>query len=154
VWGNVIAEDDVPCAKIRPDFSITHARDAAVSVIGALLAVEVKLLGNLDDAVTQTCAYLRRRVYKICCEREARGEPCHDVFALGIATDGNNIVLVRVASGAPGPGGSFAGAVPCPTTCTSPLVLFNGWLFLLTLKSIPLDADLINEVFLYILYLC
>lgn len=34
------------------------------------------------------------------------------------------------------------------------LVLFNGWLFLLTLKSIPLDADLINEVFLYILYLC
>jgi hypothetical protein len=34
------------------------------------------------------------------------------------------------------------------------LVLFNGWLFLLTLKSIPLDADFINEVFLYILYLC
>jgi hypothetical protein len=34
------------------------------------------------------------------------------------------------------------------------LVLFNGWLFLLSLKSIPLDADLINEVFLYILYLC
>jgi hypothetical protein len=32
------------------------------------------------------------------------------------------------------------------------LVLFNGWLFLLTLKSIPLDADLINEVFLF--YLC
>jgi hypothetical protein len=33
------------------------------------------------------------------------------------------------------------------------LVLFMGWLFLLTWKSFPLEADLINEVFLYTLYL-
>ena len=129
LWQNFIAEDDVPCAKIRPDFTVTHKRDAAVSVVGGLLAVEVKLLGELKKAVTQTCAYLRRRVYKICCEREARGESCDDVFALGVATDGLNVVFVRVASGAPAPGGSFLHAVPCPAWCTQPIALFRGWDF-------------------------
>jgi hypothetical protein len=131
VWANFLAEDDIPCAEIRPDFTITHVCDAAVSVVGALLAVEVKLLGDLAAAITQTCAYLRRRVYKICCERDARGESCSEVFALGVATDGVNVVLVRVRSGAaPPPGGSFVDAQPCPVTCTAPLALFKGWDFL------------------------
>ena len=129
VWRNLLAEDDVNCAKIRPDFTITDHRDAVVSVIGALLVVEVKLPGDLVSAVNQTRAYLRRRVYKLCCERDALGEPCDGIFAIGIATDGIEVVFVRVVSGVPAPGGSFAQAVPCPTSTTEPLPLFRGWSF-------------------------
>lgn len=129
VWRNLLAEDDVNCAKIRPDFTLTDHRDAVVSVIGALLVVEVKLPGDLVSAVIQTCADLRRRVYKLCCERDARGEPCDGIFAIGIATDGIEVVFVRVVSGVPAPGGSFAQAEPCPTSTTEPLPLFRGWSF-------------------------
>lgn len=129
LWRNVLAEDDIPCAKIRPDFTVTHVRDAAVSVVGVLLAIEVTLLWDLESAVTQTCAYLRRRVYKVCCEREARSESCHTVFALGVATDGLRIVFIRVESGAPPPGGSYAHCIPCPVWRTEPIALFEGWNF-------------------------
>jgi hypothetical protein len=93
-----------------------------VSIIGALIIAEVKLPGDLNAAVRQTCAYLRRRVYKLCCERRARGEPFDDIFALGAATDGREVLIVRMLSGAPAaPGGSFQGANPCPSLATPPL---------------------------------
>jgi hypothetical protein len=94
VWHEGRAEDDVPAAKIRPDFLLTHTRDAGASTIGAAIMVEVKLPGCLADASVQLCAYLRRRVYKLCCERHARGEPFDDIFALGAATDGHDILIV------------------------------------------------------------
>lgn len=128
VWGNVFAEDDIDRAKIQPDFTATDVRDSSASTIGALIIIEVKLPGDLTRAVRQTCTYLRRRVYKTCCERDARGESCHSVFALGVATDGYDVVLVRVESGAPPPGASYAGYSPCPTFATESLPLFrNCW---------------------------
>ena len=129
VWHEGRAEDDVPAAKIRPDFLLTHARDAGASTIGAAIMVEVKLPGCLDDASVQLCAYLRRRVYKLCCERRARGEPFDDIFALGAATDGLNVVLVRMLSGAPALGGAFKTAKPCPSVTTRALPLLAGWDF-------------------------
>jgi len=129
VWHEGYAEDDVPTAKVRPDFLLTHVRDAGASTVGAAVMVEVKLPGCIDDAVVQLCAYLRRRVYKLCCERCARGEPFSDVFALGAATDGCGVVLVRMLSGAPAPGASFKGAKPCPSIATAPLPLLADWDF-------------------------
>ena len=129
IWGNAIAEDDVACARIRPDFSLTHARDAAPSTLGALLLVEVKLPGSLTHALRQARAYLRRRVFKLCCERESRGEACDGVFALGIATDGAQLALLRMRSGAPPRGGSYGVAEPCPVVQTAPLALLGDWDF-------------------------
>ena len=125
VWGNLFAEDDVARARIRPDFTVTHARDSAPTVIGGLLLVEVKLPTCLGDALRQVGAYLRRRVYKLCCERDARGEACDSVFALGVATDGLELALVRVNSGAPPASGSYKVAVPCPVIETGPLTLLD-----------------------------
>ena len=129
VWGNAYAEDEVASARIRPDFTVTHARDSAPSTLGALVLVEVKLPGSLDDALRQARAYLRRRVYKLCCERDARGEACDGVFALGMATDGAQLALLRMRSGAPPLGGSYIGAVPCPAVQTVPLTLLGDWDF-------------------------
>jgi hypothetical protein len=129
VWHERFVEDDVAAAKIRPDFSLTHVRDSGVSAIGAAVMIEVKLPGALKDAITQLCAYLRRRTYKLCCERHARGEPFHDVFALGAATDGCKVVLVRMLSGAPAPGSSFVSASPCPSTSSDELPLLDNWDF-------------------------
>ena len=129
VWHEALVEDDVPTAKIRPDFTLTHARDVGVSTIGAAVQVEVKLPGFIKDAVTQVCAYLRRRVYKCCCERHARGEPFDDIFALGVATDGNDVVIVRMLSGAPALGGSFVPCAPCPSISTAKLPLLADWGF-------------------------
>jgi len=119
----------VPITKVRPDFLLTHVRDASASTVGAAVVVEVKLPGCIGDAVVQLCAYLRRRVYKLCCERYARGEPFNDIFALGAATDGCSVVLVRMLSGAPMPGASFDGAKPCPSIATAPLPLLDEWDF-------------------------
>lgn len=121
VWHERTAEDDVAAAKIRPDFTLTHVRDTGVSTVGAAIMIEVKLPNApaLDDAVTKLCAYLRLRVYKLCCERFSRGEPFHDIFALGAASNGRTVVLVRILSGAPAPGGSFPDAVPCPSISTT-----------------------------------
>jgi hypothetical protein len=93
--------------------------------------VEVKLPGEIEDAVTQTCIYLRRRIYRLCKESHARGEPMHSLFALGVATDGQHAVVLRMRSGAPpaGPEHSFALAQPCPVQRSPVLPLLGAWDF-------------------------
>jgi hypothetical protein len=125
IWSGVTAPDDIPKAEMTPDFTATHVRDSALSTLGALLIVEVKLLGDMYNARRQTRIYLRRRVHKLCLEREARGESCEDVFALGVATDGRQVVLMRVDSGAPPAGQSFANAEPCPVVETVAMRLLD-----------------------------
>ena len=66
-------------------------------------------------------------MFKLCCERDARGEACDGVFALGVATDVAQLVLLRVRSGAPPRGGSYGGAEPCPVVQTAPLALLGDW---------------------------
>ena len=129
VWRDKSAPDDVASAHVRPDFTLTGVRDAAPSTIGALLFAEVKLPGALDAAAFQVRAYLRRRVYKLCCEADARGEALDRIFAFGVATDGADVVIARGASGAPALGDSFAGAIPCPVRETARLPLLGDWNF-------------------------
>ena len=129
LWCNALAEDDVAKAKIRPDFTVTHARDSIPSTIGALLLVEVKLPGELPAACAQARAYLRRSIFKRCSEADARGESMDGIFAYALATDGISVVALRMLSGAPPPGASFEGALPCPVV-ESPALPLLHWDFL------------------------
>ena len=47
------------------------------------------------------------------------------LFVLGVATDGVTVALVRVSSGAPAAGGSFAHASPCPAFVTKAMPLLE-----------------------------
>jgi hypothetical protein len=90
---------------------------------------EAKLPGFIKEAARQARTYLRRRMYKLCCEADARGDAMDGLFAYGVATDGVHVVIARMRSGAPGPGASFSGAAPCPVEETAPLPLLGGWDF-------------------------
>lgn len=131
VWRRRSAEDDVCGSDIEPDFSLTTARDAAPALLAALVVVEVKLpvRGGLAYAESQTRIYLRRRLYRACCDLDARGERLDWAFAMGVATDGVSLSLVYMRSGAPAPGDSFVDATPCPVSVSEALPLFPGWDF-------------------------
>jgi hypothetical protein len=128
LWCNAITEDEEKGARIQPDFTVTHERDSLPSVIGAALLIEVKLPGRIEHACNQACSYLRRRIYRLSCECDARGELLHNIFAFALATDGNDLVILRMGTGAPLPGGSFATSVPCPVF-KSPLLNILPWDF-------------------------
>lgn len=126
LWKGVVARDDILShAEFRPDLAATSARDSAYSTFGAVVIADVKPLGDIVSAVNQVCSYLRRRVYKLWRECVDQGENGDWVFALGVATDGNSVVFIRVGSGAPHAGGSFADAVPFPTIVTSAMPLLE-----------------------------
>ena len=128
LWAGVRAEDDIAADAMTPDQVWTHSRDAAPTSLGALFIVEVKKPGGLAAAVDQAVNFARRRVAKLFHEADSRGESAHDVSALAAGTDGNEIVLVRVLSGAPADG-DFQDAVPCPALKSEPLPLLPGWDF-------------------------
>ena len=128
LWQEERVHDDAGGAHIAPDFTLTAARDASPSVIGALFCIEIKLPGEIEFAVRQACAYMRRRVYRLCQEADDRGEDMDKIEAFGVALDGDHVVLLRMASGAPGGGASFSGAVPCPVQMSPLLPLqLNLW---------------------------
>jgi hypothetical protein len=122
-----VVHDDMTVAKAQPDFSVTHARDATASLLGAVFMVEVKLPGALGVATRQALGYGRRRVFKLFTEARNRGEAGNDVHVYVAGTDGRHVKLARIDSGAPLPGGSWAAARPCPTVVTAPLELLLGW---------------------------
>ena len=128
VWLGKQAGDDNAAAAISPDQLWTHARDAAPSLIGALIIVEVKKPGGLRSAIAQAAKYLRRRVAALFHEADARGESGHGIFSVAVATDGHSLALLRMASGAP-ENGDFRDACPCPVLVTKPLPLLPGFSF-------------------------
>jgi len=125
LWHDVIAPDDIPFDEARPDFVVAHARDARPSLLGSIVLVEVKRggQGQLRKACLQVANYMSRRMYRLCCERDARGEALHDLAVFGVALDGVSVQVLRMASGAPPPGGSYAAATPCPVLCSPALAL-------------------------------
>ena len=128
LWHDVIAPDDIPFDEARPDFVVAHARDARPSLLGSIVLVEVKKqgTGQLRKACQQAANYMSRRMYRLCCERDARGEALHDLAVFGVALDGSSVQVLRMASGAPPPGGSFAAATPCPVL-RSPALELVPW---------------------------
>ena len=129
LWCNAITVDDEARAEIKPDFTFSHMRDAMPSLIGGVLFVEVKLPGDFERAKLQAIIYARRRIFKLYCECLARSEPLHMLQAFALATDGSQMAIVRVRSGAPPPGGSFAAATPCPAEFSAGLQLLGAWDF-------------------------
>jgi hypothetical protein len=125
LWHDVIAPDDIPFDEARPDFVVAHARDARPSLLGSIVLVEVKRegQGQLRKACLQAANYMSRRMYRLCCERDARGEALHELAVFGVALDGSSVQVLRMASGAPPPGGSFAAATPCPVLLSPALEL-------------------------------
>jgi len=123
LWHEVIAADSNPVQEMKPDFVVTSARDAQPSAMGAALLVEVKLPGNLDGAVVQAANFGRRRMLRLFNEADYRGEPLHSLWVIVAATDGISIRFLHIRSGAPPPGETYKGAVPCPTTMTPALPL-------------------------------
>ena len=51
------------------------------------------------------------------------------VVALGAATDGHDVIVLRMLSGAPRAGGSFKDSTPCPVLQSEPLALLGAWDF-------------------------
>ena len=73
------------------------------------------------------------------------------MFALGVATDGRQLAIVRVSSGAPAPGGSYRACQPCPTEQTVPLdLLGSSWDW----RSAPSPVDTPPEGFSALARLC
>jgi hypothetical protein len=127
LWCNEIAPDDIPFDEAQPDFLLAHARDASPSLLGSIVLVEVKKEGNLRNACLQGANYLSRRMYRVCCEVDARGEATHNLAMYGVALDGQDMQLLRMASGTPLPGeGSYATATPCPVQ-RSPILPLLPW---------------------------
>jgi hypothetical protein len=118
-----VASDDIAVAEAKPDFLVTHAREARASLLGSALILEVKLPGKQGKAEQQARAYARRRVYKAFTEARNRNEAGSDVAAVAAGTDGRHIVFARVSSGAPADGESWATARPCPTVVSESFAL-------------------------------
>lgn len=125
LWWERVAADDVPHAEAKPDFLVTRDRDAQPSLLGAVAIVEVKLPGAIQKAVSQACAYMRRRIFKLVSESDERGEDLSSIFTWGVATDGEEVVLLRMRSGAPLAPATFEHCTPCPVDSSPPLMLLN-----------------------------
>ena len=127
LFGNITVIDGVEKTEAAPDFSFTHVRDSHSSLLGSVFLVEVELPNDMASAESQSRAFARRRVLKLFDEARSRGEAGDTVCSVVAGTDGREVTFSRVLSGAPPPGGSFAGLSPCPTTCSTRLALLPGW---------------------------
>jgi hypothetical protein len=129
-WTGVIAADSVPSNKMKSDFMFTHLRDRLSSLLGAAVLVEVKSPGDMQNAITQAGNYARRRMREVFAAARLRGDVAlHELAVWAVATDGREVVIMRVMSGAPKPGGSYKDAVPCPSSISPPLPLLGEWDF-------------------------
>jgi hypothetical protein len=129
-WTGVIAADSVPSNEMKSDFMFTHLRDRLSSLLGAAVLVEVKSPGDMQNAITQAGNYARRRMREVFAAARLRGDVAlHELAVWAVATDGREVVIMRVMSGAPKPGGSYKDAVPCPSSISPPLPLLGEWDF-------------------------
>ncbi len=122
--------DDVPLVQAKPDHSLTHARDAQVSVLGAHLIVEDKCPGDVKAARTQARKYGRRRVQELvhlARDTGVEAPTLAKVSTLVVATDVLSAHFIRVMSGWPINGKSFDKAKPFPSKETKALELLPGF---------------------------
>jgi hypothetical protein len=153
LWCNETAVDGTAKAEIKPDFTFSHVRDVMPSLLGGVLFVEVKRPGNIDNAVQQAIIYLRRRVWMMYSESLARGVShlsLHFLHAYALATDGAEVVFVRVRSGVPREPSEYAAAVPCPADTSPKLTLLGSWDFV-TQPTFPEDPPHAFQVLLQLL---
>ena len=138
LWTGVVAADSNSQNEMKADFSFTHIRDRLPSLLGTALLVEVKPPGELEDAITQALNYARHRMRELFTAALLRGDvPLHELEVFAVATDGVEMVVLRVRSGAPEPGGSFEDAVPCSAYKSPRLALLPGWDFVAATGDLP-----------------
>ena len=138
LWDGIVAADSNSLNEMKADFLFTHRRDRLPSLLGAALLVEVKPPGELEDAITQALNYARRRMRELFAAAQLRGDVAlHELEVFAVATDGVEMVVLRVRSGAPAPGGSFKDAVPCPSYKSPRLALLPGWDFATAAGVLP-----------------
>jgi hypothetical protein len=130
LWRDVITPDSIGEQEMKPDFTVTDARDRSASLLGAVLLVEVKLPDDLRGAIVQAGNFGRRRLFRLFQEADRRGDGhlLHELSVLAACTDGVNICFVRIHTGAPPPGGSWRDLQPCPSVVTpaAPLLERSG----------------------------
>ena len=138
LWRGVVAADSVVVNETKADFVFTHMRDRLPSLLGAAVLVEVKQPGNLQNAITQALNYARRRMRELFAAARLRGDvPLHELVVYAVATDGWEVVVLRVTSGAPEAGGNYKTATPCPSFKSLPLPLLPGWDFATAAGDLP-----------------
>jgi hypothetical protein len=137
LWSGVVAADSNLRNAMKADFSLSHLRDRLSSLLGAAVLVEVKPPGELEDAITQALNYARRRMRELFAAAQLRGDvPLHALEVFAVATDGLEVVLLRVTSGAPELG-SYENAVPCPSYKSPRMPLLSGWDFVTAAGNLP-----------------
>ena len=124
----VTVRDSIDADNMIPDLLFVEADDKAVSPASIVISGEVKLPGNLEDAMLQAGNYARRCLEKGCTEAHSRGDDMSGLFACFIGLT-NKVSFGRVQSGAPRPGESFANARPCPSQWVPEADLFGVWDF-------------------------
>jgi hypothetical protein len=128
LWREASIEDSVPHAGAEPDVLCTHVRDTSPCSLGACFSLEVKRWtpNHLDVGCAQAGNYGRRLVARHAMELLDRGALLPDVAVLTAATNGEDIVFLRVRSGVRAGEDPFGGT-PCPTEQSPPLPLLRDW---------------------------
>jgi hypothetical protein len=136
LWHGRTAADDVDAKGMAPDFSFTRLLEATLSVVAVLFLLEVKLAGKLQDAYMQAMCYGRRRVQQLVKDALERGDAADGVVVLVGGTDGHNLIICKICSGAPAAGSSFEGCLPCPSEFSTELSLLpSSWTW--NSRSVP-----------------
>ena len=128
LWREQSADDSVPHARAVPDVLCTHPRDATPSSLGTCFGVEIKRWSDaeLDMGCAQGGNYGRRLVARRSMELLERGDELSAVAVLVAASNGADVVFLRVRSGVRAGEEPFGGT-PCPTEQAPPLPLLRGW---------------------------
>jgi hypothetical protein len=109
--GDCIAADNVTVAQVKVDHMITRRADATASLRTTVFCLKDKLVGDVDDALSQVVAYLRRQL-RVLVEDWYQRSPMDvmqllrpdsishlaRLFSVGAGTDGATIRFARVQS--------------------------------------------------------
>ena len=129
LWREAAVEDSVPHAHAQPDVLFTHIRDMLPSSLGACFSMEFKrwVTTLLEVACAQAANYGRRLTARQVMELLDRGAALSDVCVLTAASNGLDVVFIRVRSGVRAGEEDPFGGTPCPTEQSPPLPLLREW---------------------------
>ena len=128
MWYEAAAEDSVPHSGAEPDMLWTHARDTTPCSLGACFSLELKRWDASQLAVgcAQAGNYGRRLMGRLATELLERGAELSTLCVFTAASNGEDVVLIRVHSGVAAGLNPYCGT-PCPMEQTPPLPLLRGW---------------------------
>jgi hypothetical protein len=111
-----------------PDGLITHKSDGTPTFVGAKVCIELKKPEHLEEARIQCRFYCQKviRVVGVDLVESDDRDGLPSFSTLGIASDGLDIVFLRVLLNGPGRGQSYSGFRPCLCWETSPIALLRN----------------------------